>query len=61
LEKIVPQLEKMKPGSRIVSHHFAIPGLKPDETVTVESQEDREKHDVHLWRTPLKRVADEEK
>jgi outer membrane protein assembly factor BamB len=54
LEKLVPQLEKLKPGSRIVSHHFAIPGKEPDEVITIESKEDGEKHTVYLWRTPLK-------
>ena len=54
LEKLVPQLEKLKPGSRIVSHHFTIPGKEPDEVISIESKEDGEKHTVYLWRTPLK-------
>src|SRR5207248_1932134 len=28
--RLIPQLEKLKPGSRIVSHSFAMEGVKPD-------------------------------
>jgi precorrin-6B methylase 2 len=56
LEKLLPQFEKLKPGSRIVSHQFEIPGVKPDRTHTVESKDDGDKHTLHLWTTPLKRV-----
>ncbi|HPU56328.1 MAG TPA: 50S ribosomal protein L11 methyltransferase, partial [Verrucomicrobiota bacterium] len=30
--KLIPQLEKMKPGSRIVSYSFDMAGVKPDAT-----------------------------
>ena len=55
LQKLLPQIEKMKPGSRIVSHQFEIPGIKPDKVVEVERQEAGEKHTLYLWTTPLKR------
>jgi len=48
-EKLVPQLKKLKPGSRIVSHQFEIPGMKPDKTVTLESKESGEKHTLFLY------------
>ena len=57
LEKLVPQLEKLKPGSRIVSHQFEIPGVKRDEMVAVESNEDGDRHTLYLWTTPLKMAA----
>ncbi len=57
--KLVPQLEKLKPGSRIVSHNFAIEGIKPDKVVTMFSSEDQFEHTIYLWTTPLKKQADE--
>jgi SAM-dependent methyltransferase len=55
LERLLPQFEKLKPGSRIVSHQFEIPGLKPEQELTLPSKEDGEKHRLFLWTTPLKR------
>ncbi len=52
--KLIPQLEKLKPGSRIVSHDFDMRGVKPDEVVKVTPPGDRE-HTVYLWTTPLKK------
>ncbi len=51
--KLVPQLKKLKPGSRIVSHDFDMRGYKPDQKVTVKTKDDREKT-VYLWTIPLK-------
>ena len=31
--KLIPQLEKLKPGSRIVSHAFGMKGIKPDKVI----------------------------
>jgi predicted O-methyltransferase YrrM len=55
LERLLPQLEKLKPGARIVSHYFAIPGAIPDKTITVASQEDGNEHRLYLWTIPLKK------
>jgi tRNA G37 N-methylase Trm5 len=54
--KLIPQLEKLKPGSRIVSHDFAMAGVKPDEVVEVKDT-DGGTHTVYLWTTPLKKEA----
>jgi precorrin-6B methylase 2 len=51
--KLVPQLKKMKPGSRIVSHAFDMRGYKPDKVVTVKTKDGGEKT-VYLWTIPLK-------
>ena len=32
--KLIPQLEKLKPGSRIVSHDFDMQGVKPDKVIS---------------------------
>ena len=53
--RLIPQLEKMKPGTRIVSHEYDIEGVKPDKTITVLSKEDNEKHTLYLWTVPLKK------
>jgi precorrin-6B methylase 2 len=56
--KLFPQLEKLKPGSRIVSHDFAMRGVKPDKVVTLTSEEDNLEHSIYLWTAPLKRSND---
>src|SRR3972149_1077732 len=52
--KLIPQLEKLKPGSRIVSHDFDMEGVEPDKVVKVDS--DEREHTVYLWTTPLKKT-----
>ena len=53
--RLIPQLDRMKPGSRIVSHLFGMKGLKPDKVVRAESKEDGRKHALLLWTVPLAR------
>jgi SAM-dependent methyltransferase len=54
-DKLVPQLEKLKPGSRILSHDFDITGVKPDQVELLYSQEDEREHYVFLWTIPFKK------
>ena len=49
-------LKELKPGSRILSHQFEMPGVKPDRTWVVESTEDGDKHRIFLWRFVGKRL-----
>jgi hypothetical protein len=49
--KLVPQLKKMKDGSRIVSHNFDMRGYKPKQEVQVDVN--GRSHTVYLWVTPL--------
>ena len=58
--KLIPQLEKLKPGSRIVSHDFDMKGVTPDKVVKVTSSNGGSEHKVYLWTTPLKKEATEE-
>jgi tRNA G37 N-methylase Trm5 len=51
--KLIPQLEKMKPGSRIVSFSFDMAGVKPEKT------EKYEWNTIYKWVTPLKKEAAE--
>ena len=59
--KLIPQLEKMKPGSRIVSHDFDMKGVTPDKTVSYVSKEDNVHHTLFLWTVPLKKEKSDEK
>lgn len=58
--KLIPQLEKLKPGSRIVSHDFRMKGVKPDKVVRLNSNEDSREHKIFLWTTPLKKREKED-
>jgi predicted RNA-binding protein with TRAM domain len=51
--RLIPQLHKLRPGSRIVSHEFAIGDLTPDKTVEVTSRADGRRHTIYLWTCPL--------
>jgi hypothetical protein len=58
--KLIPQLEKLKPGSRIVTHDFDMKGVEPEKTWTVVAPDHRpphkdREHYVYLFRTPLKK------
>jgi len=37
--KLIPQLEKLKPGSRIVSHDFDMAGVTPDQHIQISAPE----------------------
>ena len=51
--KLIPQLEKLKPGTRIVSHDFGMQGIvTPDKTVTVAT-DNHQRHTIYLWVAPL--------
>jgi len=49
--RLLPQLRKLKPGSRIVSHDFWIEGIKPKRVV--EMQAEGRPRMIYLWETPL--------
>ena len=54
--KLIPQIEKCKPGTRILSHDFDMKGVKPDKIITIkDSEDDYGDHTIYLWTTPLKR------
>jgi SAM-dependent methyltransferase len=50
--RLIPQLEKLKPGSRIVSHDFPMEGVKPLQHVTLKPSGESD-HAIYLWKTPL--------
>jgi hypothetical protein len=60
--RLIPQLEKLKPGSRVVSHDFDMEGVQYEKFWTVMAPDHRpphkdREHYVYLWKTPLKKVA----
>lgn len=57
--KLIPQLEKLKPGTRIVAHDYGFQGrvAAPEKTITMTSKEDAVEHYIYLWKTPLKLVS----
>jgi tRNA G37 N-methylase Trm5 len=52
--KLIPQLDKLKPGCRIVSHDFNMEGVRPKRELTYTPSGGRE-HRVFLWVTPLEK------
>ena len=54
--KLIPQLDKLKHGSRIVSYRFGMRGVVPDQTVNFTSPVDKSQHTFYLWTTPLNKV-----
>jgi tRNA A58 N-methylase Trm61 len=55
MQRLLPQFEKLKPGSRIISHQFELPDVKPDHIFEMESEETGDRHQILLWKTPLKK------
>ena len=52
LEQLIPQFNKMKPGSRIVSHNYPMPGVEPDKILNAHLEDSQ--HFLLLWHPPLK-------
>jgi precorrin-6B methylase 2 len=51
--RLLPQLAKLKPGSRVVSHQFGIPRIKPNRVVEMTSKVDGKTHTIYLWVAPM--------
>jgi precorrin-6B methylase 2 len=54
-ERLIPQLEKLKDGSRIVAHEFAIEGVRHDRFITIKSEGDGVPRDIYLYTLPLRK------
>jgi len=55
--ELAPKFMELKPGSRIISHYFNMPGYKPDKVVRVKSLDSDRYHAVYLWTVPLTPVT----
>jgi SAM-dependent methyltransferase len=53
-KKLLPQFERLKPGSRLVFHDYDLQGIEPDKTLRITSNEDDASHTLFLYTTPLK-------
>jgi tRNA G37 N-methylase Trm5 len=54
--KLIPQLDKLKPGCRIVSHDFNMEGVRPKREISYRpSDGSSREHRVYLWVTPLEK------
>lgn len=51
--KLLPQLERMKPGSRIVSHDFDIAGVIPKERVLLGPDAKGVAHSIYFFEVPF--------
>ncbi len=58
-KRLIPQFQKMKPGSRIVCHDYSIPGAIPEKSYSMTSNEDGVKHYIYLYTVPLKLEKEE--
>jgi hypothetical protein len=54
-ERLIPLLNRLPAGARVVSHHFEIPGVKPDKIIEFDSNESGERHRLFLYIAPLNR------
>ncbi len=52
--QLLPQLEKMQEGSRIVCHEFPLKGIQHDRKITITTQPDGVPRDIYLYTIPLK-------
>jgi SAM-dependent methyltransferase len=53
--RLIPRLEKLRRGARVVTHYFPIPGVMPTKVVKVTSEEDDTERSVYLYTIPLKK------
>lgn len=54
--RLIPQLDKLAPGVRIVSHSFDMKGVKPDRVLVIKDVDGPyDDHTIFLWTTPLKK------
>ncbi len=62
--QLLPQLQRLKPGARIVSHNYDMKDVvEPDAVEVMQSKEDNlTHHTIYLWTTPLniQKVSDEQ-
>lgn len=53
--KLIPQLDKLKPGCRIVSHDFNMEGVRPKREISFRPSDGSREHRIYLWVTPLEK------
>jgi predicted RNA methylase len=53
--RLIPQLEALKPGSRVVSHDFDMQGVTPVKHLSLKPEPGARDHEIYLWTLPLKK------
>jgi outer membrane protein assembly factor BamB len=56
LGRLLPQLEKMPKGARVVCHAFAVPGLVPERELTVETTDGLTRR-VFVYTVPFRKLS----
>jgi SAM-dependent methyltransferase len=56
--RLIPQLQKLKPGSRIVSHDFDMAGVSPLKQLSMAAGSPSRDHLVYLWKAPIRKDSD---
>lgn len=56
--KLIPQFSQLKPGARVVSHDFDIPGIKQQEVVRFLPPDGGRERTIYVWRAPLERSVE---
>jgi outer membrane protein assembly factor BamB/predicted RNA methylase len=51
--ELVPRLKALRAGVRIITHHYALPGIEPEQTRSFVSQDSGETHTIYRYTTPL--------
>ncbi len=53
---LIPKLEKMRPGSRVVTHDYGIEGIDPDVTAYIHRKDGRS-YNIYLYTTPFRQSS----
>ena len=53
-KRLIPQLKKLKPGSRVVAHNYDVEGIEYDDYAAFRSLEDGVRHYVYVYTAPLR-------
>jgi cyclopropane fatty-acyl-phospholipid synthase-like methyltransferase len=49
MEKLEPQIKKLKPGTRLVAHDYPFPNLEPDQVVEFDTGDGDRPRSLYLW------------
>ena len=54
-KRLIPKLDRLRPGARVVAHYFPLPGVTPAQVVQMTSQGDDVERNLYLYTVPLKK------
>jgi ubiquinone/menaquinone biosynthesis C-methylase UbiE len=49
MEKLEPQLKRLKPGTRVVAHDYPFPNTPPDQMVEFPAEKEQRARHLYLW------------